>query len=315
MSWRLKKKAQALVAGEEGVVRKEWGGRVSVALVYPNTYAVGMSNLAFRPSTKHLNRLPAWCASASSSRIGGHRRVRANRDRALLARVTAAAGRVRPDRLLGHLRGDYINAVRLLRMAGIPARAADRRPDDPVVVMGGVCAFSNPEPMAPFMDVIVVGEARRRSPRSSRAWHASRTGAVPDARRRFVRRAEAARRPPYVPGAYAVSYAADGRVGAVKPLEPGVPPVVAKRRLRDVNAFETRSIVKRPRPSTATCSSSRSARAAGAAVASASRARCTAGAPPESRVAPRVGGGDREGVQSAWAWWGRASRTTRGSAS
>ena len=48
MSWRLRKKAQALVAGEQGVVRKDWGGRVSVALVYPNTYAVGMSNLGFQ---------------------------------------------------------------------------------------------------------------------------------------------------------------------------------------------------------------------------------------------------------------------------
>ena len=58
MSWRLKKKAHALVAGEEGVVCKEWGGRVSLALVYPNTYAVGMSNLGFQTIYEHLNRLP-----------------------------------------------------------------------------------------------------------------------------------------------------------------------------------------------------------------------------------------------------------------
>src|SRR3972149_884590 len=58
MSWKLKKKAQSLVAGEEGVVRKEWGGRVSVALVYPNTYAVGMSNLGFQTIYEHLNALP-----------------------------------------------------------------------------------------------------------------------------------------------------------------------------------------------------------------------------------------------------------------
>src|SRR5262249_56908163 len=36
--------------------------------------------------------------------------------------------------------------------------AAERRPGDPLVMMGGVCAFSNPEPMAPFMDFIAVGE-------------------------------------------------------------------------------------------------------------------------------------------------------------
>ena len=49
--------------------------------------------------------------------------------------------------------------LRLLDLAGIPLRAADARGRTiPLVLMGGVCAFSNPEPMAPFMDFIVVGE-------------------------------------------------------------------------------------------------------------------------------------------------------------
>ena len=58
MSWKLKKKVQSLIAGEEGAVRKDWGGRVSVALVYPNTYAVGMSNLGFQTVYERLNALP-----------------------------------------------------------------------------------------------------------------------------------------------------------------------------------------------------------------------------------------------------------------
>ena len=58
MSWSLKKKAQALLADEQGTIRKDWGGKVSLALVYPNTYAVGMSNLGFQTIYEHLNRLP-----------------------------------------------------------------------------------------------------------------------------------------------------------------------------------------------------------------------------------------------------------------
>src|ERR1051325_117150 len=58
MSWKLKKKAQGLVASEEGVTHKDWGGRVRVALVYPNTYAVGMSNLGFQTIYDHLTALP-----------------------------------------------------------------------------------------------------------------------------------------------------------------------------------------------------------------------------------------------------------------
>ena len=58
MSWKLKKKAQDLIASEEGVVRKDGGGRVTIALVYPDTYAVGMSNLGFQTIYDHLNALP-----------------------------------------------------------------------------------------------------------------------------------------------------------------------------------------------------------------------------------------------------------------
>src|SRR5215510_11434415 len=58
MAWALRGKIRRLVDGEQGVVRKDWGGRVSVALVYPNTYAVGMSNLGFQTIYAHLNALP-----------------------------------------------------------------------------------------------------------------------------------------------------------------------------------------------------------------------------------------------------------------
>ena len=74
--------------------------------------------------------------------------------------------------------GDYINAVRMLRMAGLPLRAADRGPGDPVVMMGGVCAFSNPEPIAPFMDFVVVGEGEEVVGEIVTAWIAERVPAT-----------------------------------------------------------------------------------------------------------------------------------------
>src|SRR2546422_8593259 len=60
MSWRLKKKYQGLLAEERGTVRKDWGGKIAFALVYPNTYAVGMSNLGFQTiyrSEEHTSEL------------------------------------------------------------------------------------------------------------------------------------------------------------------------------------------------------------------------------------------------------------------
>src|SRR5438477_8222957 len=53
---------------------------------------------------------------------------------------------------------DYLHVLAMLRLAGIPLRAADRGPSDPVVVLGGAAVFLNPDPLAPFADLIVVGE-------------------------------------------------------------------------------------------------------------------------------------------------------------
>src|SRR5262249_11871783 len=108
--------------------------------------------------------------------------------------------------------GDYINAVRLLRMAGLPLRAVDRGPGDPVVLMGGVCAFSTPEPIAPFRDAIVVGEGEEVIGEIVEAYRrVEASGAVRPA---FIE----ALKPLtglYVPDAHTVTYASDGRIESV----------------------------------------------------------------------------------------------------
>src|SRR5262245_38024995 len=248
MSWKLKKKAQTLVASEEGVVRKEWGGRVSIALVYPNTYAVGMSNLGFQTIYDHLNALPQVVCERvffpDSEDLDEHARTGT-------PPFSLESQRPLTDfDLVGFsitYEGDYINAVRLFRMGGIPVRAADRGAGDPVVMMGGVCAFSNPEPVAAFMDFVVVGEGEEVVREIVDAWIASGADHDRGSRRaRFIQRLK-----PlvgvYVPDAYRVEYDADDLIRGVSPLDPNVPGLVLKRRLKDVNRFETRSALKTPR--------------------------------------------------------------------
>jgi radical SAM superfamily enzyme YgiQ (UPF0313 family) len=246
VSWRLRKKARSLLAGEEGVVSKEWGGRISVALVYPNTYAVGMSNLGFQTIYEYFNKIPGVVCERvffpDPEDLDEH------------ARTQTPPLSLESQRPLGDFdligfsvtyEGDYINVVRLLRMAGLPPRAADRQPSHPLVLMGGVCAFSNPEPVAPFMDFIVVGEGEEVVSEIIEAYRAGLTGDG-DGRRRVIESLKSLSGL-YVPGAYHVSYTPDGRIGGVTPGEPQVPTIVEKRRLRDVNRFETRSILKTPR--------------------------------------------------------------------
>jgi radical SAM superfamily enzyme YgiQ (UPF0313 family) len=243
MSWPLKRKIQMRLAGEEGVVRKDWGGRASVALVYPNTYAVGMSNLGFQTIYTHLNLLPdVVCERVffpDPEDIDEYVRT---------GTPPLSLESLRPLQdfdLVGFsvtYEGDYINAVRLLHMAGIPARAGDRGPGDPVVMMGGVCAFSNPEPIAPFMDFIVVGEGEEVVREIVDAYIAS--GAREQGGRDRLLRRAAALAGIYVPEAFRVRYAPDGSIEAMEPRDAAQPLTIAKRRLADVNRVETRSTLR-----------------------------------------------------------------------
>src|SRR5438105_14752147 len=105
--------------------------------------------------------------------------------------------------------------------------------------MGGVCAFSSPEPIAPFMDFIVVGEGEEL------------VGELMQAYREGYRERETfldglvGLEGIYIPEGHDGSYTGDGIVADVKPRL-GAPAVVSKRRLKQVDAFRTIAAVKTP---------------------------------------------------------------------
>jgi len=240
MSWSLKKKAQALLADEQGTIRKDWGGKVSVALVYPNTYAVGMSNLGFQTIYEHLNRLPdVVCERAFLPDAGDVEELTRTGEGPF------SLESLRPLRdfdLIGFsvtYEGDYINVLRLLDLAGLGLRATERTSHDPIVLMGGVCAFSNPEPMAPFMDLIAVGEGEELVGDLIRAYRES------SHEREAFLDAVAAIAGVYVPERYEIAYGPDSTISAAIPRD-GAPAVVTKRRLQNVNEFETIALVRTP---------------------------------------------------------------------
>jgi radical SAM family uncharacterized protein len=240
MSWKLKRKAQRVLAEEQGTVRKDWGGKITIALVYPNTYAVGMSNLGFQTIYRHLNAIPdVVCERVFLPEPEDLDEMR----RAQAAPFSLESLRPLTDfHMVGFsvtYEGDYINVLRLLRLAGIPLRAEGRRPHDPLVLMGGVCAFSNPEPIAPFMDFVVVGEGEELVVELVAAY---RDGFRD--RESFLT-SLASLDGVYVPARYEATYTDEGTLADVRPRG-GAPGVVTKRRLRNVNAFETVAAVKTP---------------------------------------------------------------------
>src|SRR5215813_6427501 len=102
---------------------------------------------------------------------------------------------------------DYVNVLTLLRLAGVPRYAAERTRRHPLVVVGGAVTFVNPEPLAPFADVVAAGEGEALVPALERAFRAA-------ADRAGLLRHLAGERGFYVPSFYEPRYAADGTIAA-----------------------------------------------------------------------------------------------------
>jgi radical SAM superfamily enzyme YgiQ (UPF0313 family) len=105
---------------------------------------------------------------------------------------------------------DYTNVLTMLRLAGLKARAADRHVRDPLIVIGGAVTFVNPEPLAPFADVIAAGEGELLVPALIEGWH--RAGS-----RDELLSLLAQERGFYIPSFYDVTYDGPGRVAAITP--------------------------------------------------------------------------------------------------
>jgi len=160
MSWDEVKKARRRLSREQGTIIKDWGGRIPVALIYPNSYYLGMSNLGVHAIYRLLN---------SYNEVVGERAFweTENRDKHLpplslesqrpLSDFAALAFSVSYEL-------DYFNVVQMLKASGIPLYAADRDERHPLVIAGGPCIIANPIPLAPFFDCLCIGEAEKIIP-------------------------------------------------------------------------------------------------------------------------------------------------------
>jgi radical SAM superfamily enzyme YgiQ (UPF0313 family) len=245
MSWQFKERARKRLAGETGTVTKDWGGRLRIALVFPNTYYVGMSNLGFQTIYWHLNQRPdIVCERAfypDPEDLPEHERLNVP---ILSLETQRPLGEFDCVAFSTTYENDYLNLLRILHLSGIPVRAADRGPTDPLVCMGGVCAWSNPEPLTAFVDFFFLGEGEESSHEVFELWQRIREadrdpGAAREQFLRSVCRIEGI----YVPRCYDVKYHEDGTVAEVIPYE-GAPLPVRKRRLARTDDYDTLSMVR-----------------------------------------------------------------------
>jgi radical SAM superfamily enzyme YgiQ (UPF0313 family) len=232
-SWLQRERARELLSKEVGYVRKPHGGRMRVALTFPNTYFVGMSNLGFQTVYTLFNAqddivcervfLPPKTELAAQLASG-----------APLVTLESQTP-VRDFDIFAFsvsFEWDYTNVLTMLRLAGMAPRASDRTHHDPLVMIGGAVTFVNPEPLALFADVVATGEGEALIPPLLDAFRSA------EHRDDFLRQL-VTKRGFYVPAFYDVTYADDGTIDAFNPRQgTGAPPVVRKAALKTTDAVD-----------------------------------------------------------------------------
>jgi len=143
--------ASERLAREQGTISKDWGGRLPVAIVYPNSYYIGMSNLGIQVIYRLLNGYPDVVAERLFWDGGGQPAISLESQRPL--RDFSLAAFSVPFEL------DFFNVVAILKASGIPLYAAERGEGHPVIIAGGATITANPMPLAPFFDCLCIGEA------------------------------------------------------------------------------------------------------------------------------------------------------------
>ena len=237
MSRQLISHAKSRLEKEKGSQPKPWGGRLTMALVFPNTYYQAMSNLGFQTVYHLLNShddilcerffLPDPADLKEHEKTGTV--LFSLESQRPLADFDVVAFSI-------CFENDYVHLPTLFRLGRLPFNAAERGDSHPLVLCGGVCAFLNPEPLADIMDLFAVGEGEVMLP--PLLEQLTRL----ELPRGELLRALAAIPGVYVPSLYEVTYGEDGSLAAIVP-QAGAPPQVQRQWVRELDTSESRSYV------------------------------------------------------------------------
>lgn len=205
------------LASEKGTQRKKWKGLLPVALIFPNRYGLGNSNLGFQLVYALVNSLPGFVCERFFYQ-GNQPPVALESGRPL---------RDFPILLCSlSFEQDFLNLLALFLAGGIEPLAEKRsagtnrfRPGQPLVIGGGVASFINPEPLAPFVDLFVVGEAEPILPQLMAHLAARLATTEPEALLKGIAREFSGC---YAPRFYTMHYGKDGILTRIE-ADPEVP--------------------------------------------------------------------------------------------
>ena len=223
------------------IIKDKRGVKLRMAFCFPDVYEIGMSNLGMRILYGVINNEPdIWCERVFAP---WGDMAEAMREQGIPLYALESGDPVSEFDVLGFSIGyemAYCTVLDMLDMAGLPLRSADRPNLVPLVFAGGT-SCCNPEPMAPFMDLMVLGEGEEVDVEVLRLFQKARDEGW--SKRDFL--LEAAKiQGVYVPSLYEPVYSADGTLAEMRCL-PGAPEKVTKRIIADLDSvyYPTNPIV------------------------------------------------------------------------
>jgi len=245
MDWKLKKKYATILESETGYVKKVWGAYNTVGLAYPNHYRTGMANLGFQTIYKIFNDLPSFLCERVFLPVSGN-------DAKF---VSGAAGifSIENQKAINEFdilafsisfENDYPNVLKMLDLAGIPLLAKDRSENHSLVIGGGIALTLNPEPLADFFDLFMLGEAEEVLPEFCRYFEEARR--LGHDRRKLLADLQRQINNTYVPGLYEVKYSAESKIQSIVPKDPRLPEKIKIKHIKDINTFRTEEVISAP---------------------------------------------------------------------
>jgi radical SAM superfamily enzyme YgiQ (UPF0313 family) len=247
MNWKLKKKYTTLLEQERGYVKKNWGTDNTVCLAYPHYYRTGMANLGFQAVYKIFNEQPSFLCERVFLPAAGDEAEFATRLRADFFSIENQKPIAEFDILAFSLsfENDYPHILKMLELAGIPLTACTRSEDFPLIIGGGIAATINPEPVADFFDLFILGEAEETLPAFARIFEEARHCGL--GRKDMLIKMQKSLPQAYVPGLYEVKYSADSKIKAVEAITAGLPKRIKIHPVKDINVFCTEEVISSPR--------------------------------------------------------------------
>ncbi len=242
MDWKLRKKITDVLKNETGYIKKIWGEYNTVCLAYPNMYRTAMANLGFQTVYKLLNVQPSFLCERAFLPASG--------DDARFASGTAGIFSLENQKSIADFdvlafsvsfENDYPNILTMMDLAGIPLLAKDRSEKHPLVIGGGIALTLNPEPLADFFDLFILGEAEEALPPFCSHFEEARYREKN--RKDFLKNIQKRLLNIYVPSLYEVTYSAESKIQSIKPIEEEIPEKIKIKSVKNINAFYTEEVI------------------------------------------------------------------------